>query len=173
MWVGGDDLTINLVWLANQRAVPVQFVPSHKLGEESGLTTNHIGGKLRVFINEAEPHVRQRFSLLYEFKHVLDFNDADRLHAKLDSGNSQMQHDAIERIANEFAAQVLIPTGMVKRHWFLTQNKELMATMFDVSVEAMTTRLERLGLIGEPKARPRVYFRSSGIMQATNVCQAA
>jgi hypothetical protein len=173
MWVGGDELAINLVWLLNQRAVPVQLVASHKLGEESGLTTNHIGGKLQVFINESEPHVRQRFSLLHEFKHVLDFEDADRLHAKLGSGNTHIQHDAIERIANEFAAHVLMPTALVKRHWFMTQNKELMATMFNVSVEAMTMRLERLGLIGQPKIKPRLYFRRSGVMSVVSLCPAA
>src|SRR5262245_6671919 len=76
MWDGAHDPAINLAWLLNQRAVPVQLVASYKLGEESGLTTDQIGGKLQMFINESEPHVRQRFSLLHEFKHVLDFDDA-------------------------------------------------------------------------------------------------
>jgi Zn-dependent peptidase ImmA (M78 family) len=114
-----------------------------------------------MFINEAEPRVRQRFSLLHEFKHVLDFEDAQRLHAKLGNGYRRLQADMIEWIANEFAGQVLMPTPLVKRLWFSTQNLALMAGLFNVSVEAMTTKLERLGLIGEPKPMPRVYFRTS------------
>jgi hypothetical protein len=172
-WDGGDKPNIDLLWLVRQRAVPVNFVASYKLGEESGLTTDQVGGKLQMFINEREPRVRQRFSVLHEFKHVLDFDDADRLHARLGSGSRQRHDDQIEWIANEFAGQVLMPTALIKRYWFRTQDKELMATMFDVSVEAMTTRLERLGLIGESKPKPRLYFRSNGIAPTMKLCPAA
>src|SRR5580698_3698806 len=61
-----DEPDLNLIWLVEQKAVPVHFVPSHKLGGESGMTTDHVGSKLRVFINQGEPSVRQRFSLCHE-----------------------------------------------------------------------------------------------------------
>jgi len=163
-WAEPTKPDINLIWLRNQKAVPVEFVASHTLHEESGLTTDAISGRLQMYINDHEPHVRQRFSLLHEFKHVLDFDDADRLHARLGSGSPQRQADRVEWIANEFAGHVLMPTGLTKRLWFTTQDVPLMATMFNVSVEAMTTRLEILGLIGEPKAPPKVYFRTSGTL---------
>ncbi len=57
-----------------------------------------------------------------------------------------------------------MPTGMVKRLWFNTQNVLLMANPFNLSVEAMTIRLEILGLIGTPKQTPRVYFRTHGVL---------
>src|SRR4051794_7228238 len=83
-WAAAHEVAdFNLSPLLNQRAVPVGFVPSYTLGEESGLTTNAVDGKLQVFINESEPPVRQRFSILHEWKHVLDFDDADVLHQKL------------------------------------------------------------------------------------------
>jgi IrrE N-terminal-like domain len=163
-WADATEPDINLIWLIKQRAVPVNFVASHKLGEESGLTTDQVGGKLQMFINGQEPRVRQRFSVLHEFKHVLDFDHAEVLHAKLGNGSAKAQKDMIEWLANEFAGHVLMPTGMVKRLWFSTQNVSLMASMFNVSVEAMTTRLEILGLIGTPKQAPRVYFRTHGIL---------
>jgi hypothetical protein len=166
-WMGaGDEPAINLLWLVRQRAVPVSFVPSYKLGEESGLTTDHFGGRLQVFINEGEPRVRQRFSLLHEVKHVLDFPDAARLHSRLGSGNAEVKANMIEWIANEFAGHVLMPTRLIKRMWFRTQNVELMARLFNVSPEAMTTRLSVLGLIGEPKPAPRGYFRAAGLRPA-------
>lgn len=158
-WAGATDPDINLIWLVEQRAVPVHFVPSYKLQEESGLTTNGVAGTLQVFINRNEPEARQRFSLLHEWKHVLDFDQADTLHAKLGSGNQHVKAQMIEWICNEFAGHVLMPTGLVKRIWFNTQNLTLTATMFNVSVEAMAKRLERLGLMGEPKLPPRSYFR--------------
>lgn len=73
-----DELNINLIWLIEQQAVPVQFVPSHVLDEDSGLTTDYLDDKLQVFINEGDSLQRQRFSLLHEFKHVLDFPHADQ-----------------------------------------------------------------------------------------------
>lgn len=166
-WAGaGDEPNLNLLWLIRQRAVPVSFVPSYRLGEESGLTTDHFGGRLQVFINGGEPHVRQRFSLLHELKHVLDFPDAARLHGRLGSGNPKVRDNMIEWVANEFAGHVLMPTRLVKRLWFRTQNVELMASLFNVSPEAMTTRLSVLGLIGDPKPAPRGYFRTAGTMPA-------
>lgn len=154
---------IDLLWLINQRAVPVNFVPSYKLGGHSGLTTDHITGRLEIFINDSEPRVRQRFSVLHELKHVLDWPYADVLHGKLGSGNEELQSKFIEQVANEFAAYVLMPTMLVKRVWFKTQSVQASAALFNVSLEAMTTRLEKLGLIGEPKPRPRMYFRTASI----------
>lgn len=175
LWIGADDPAINLIWLIKQRSVPVNFLPSYKLGEESGMTTDHIGGKLQVFINDNEPRIRQRFSIAHELKHVLDFDDAERLHAKLGTGNRKMQGQMIEWIANEFAGHLLMPTVLVKRYWFSMkpQDVSLMASMFDVSAEAMTTRLEILGLIGRRKATPRVYFRNRGMMPTANLCPSA
>jgi IrrE N-terminal-like domain len=165
-WAGADDKAdMNLLWLLRQRAVPVSFVPPYRLGEASGLTTDHFGGRLQVFINGGEPHQRQRFSLLHEFKHVLDFPDAARLHARLGSGNPEVKANMVEWVANEFAGHVLMPTRLIKRLWFQTQSAELMANLFDVSLEAMTTRLTVLGLIGEPSSAPRRYFRAVGLLE--------
>jgi Zn-dependent peptidase ImmA (M78 family) len=154
-----DEPDLNLIWLVKQKAVPVHFVASYKLGGESGMTTDHVGGKLRVFINQGEPPVRQRFSLCHELKHVLDFEDAATLHAKLGRGYAEVQQNQIELIANEFAGHVLMPSSMVKHLWCKFQDLSLVASMFNVSVEAMAIRLERLGLIGEPAPEPRIYFR--------------
>jgi hypothetical protein len=155
---------INLAPLLNQKAVPVQFVPSYTLGEQSGLTTNGVDGKIQVFINESEPAERQRFSLLHEWKHVLDFTDADRLHQQLGVGDTKVQDAQIEAIANDFAAHVLMPTGLVKSYWFKTQNVSLCAGLFNVSMEAMTRRLTKLGLIERPKPQRYAYFRPTGLV---------
>jgi Zn-dependent peptidase ImmA (M78 family) len=154
----------DLIWLVEQTAVPVHFVPSHELNEDSGLTTDLVNGKLEIFINENEPQVRQRFSLLHELKHVLDFPHAPTLHGRLGVGDERLKGNMVEWIANEFAGQVLMPTALVKRIWSKSQNLSLAAAVFNVSHEAMRTRLERLNLIGDRKPRPRGYFRSVGLI---------
>jgi len=157
-----DEPDLNIIWLRKQKAVPVNFVSSITLGEQSGLTSDAITGRLEMFINDAEPHVRQRFSLLHEFKHVLDWEDAHILHAKLGSGDPGRQKRQIELLCHEFAANVLMPTHLVKRLWYGLRDVTTTAAMFNVSAEAMTVRLEKLGLVGEPKPTPRVYFRCAG-----------
>ncbi|MEC3976232.1 ImmA/IrrE family metallo-endopeptidase [Amycolatopsis sp. H20-H5] len=161
-WAAAIEPEINLIGLVKQRLMPVSFVPSYKLNGESGLTTDAVDGKLQIFVNENEPLVRQRFSLLHEMKHALDFDKAELLHSKLGRGNQKLHDDMIEWLANEFAAHVLMPTALVKRIWFTTQNLSLAASLFNVSTEAMATRLEKLGLIGTPKPAPRIYFRQVG-----------
>ncbi len=161
-WADATEPAINLVWLLNQRAVPVNLVPSYKLSEESGLTTDQVTGRLEMFINENEPAVRQRFTLAHEFKHVLDFDDAPLLHAALASGNDEIKKNLIEAIANEFAGHLLMPKPLVTSAWFKCQNVSLLANLFDVSVEAMTRRLTKLGILGTPQRRPHTYFRQSG-----------
>ncbi len=168
-WANANEPEINLIGLVKQRLVPVNFVPSYRLNGESGLTTNAVGGKVQMFINENEPSVRQRFSLLHEFKHLLDFEAADTLHSKLGRDNKKLQADMIEWIANEFAAYVLMPTALVKRVWFSTQDLSLSANLFNVSTEAMATRLEKLGLIGERKATPRTFFRQVGTVAKLDI----
>jgi uncharacterized protein DUF955 len=164
-WADAQDRPeINLAPLLNQKAVPIQFVPSYTLGEQSGLTTNGVDGKIQVFINESEPTERQRFSLLHEWKHVLDFDDADTLHQQLGVGNAQVQDTIIEAIANDFAAHVLMPTALIKSYWFKTQNVSLCAGLFNVSTEAMNRRLTKLGLIDRPKPKRYTYFRHSSLV---------
>lgn len=157
-----DQPDLNLIWLFEQLAVPVTLVPSYTIGEESGYTTNAVNGHLEIFLNQSEPRLRQRFSLLHEWKHAIDFENAAILHSRLGSGDAERQGRQIELIANEFAAHVLMPTHLVKRVWFRSQNLPLAASVFNVSLEAMKTRLEKLNLIGEPPERPHGYFRRSG-----------
>ncbi|WP_329051192.1 ImmA/IrrE family metallo-endopeptidase [Amycolatopsis sp. NBC_01488] len=141
---------VDVQWLFEQTAIPVLLVPSYVLGENSGLTMDKPGGELRIFINENEPYTRQRFSVLHELKHALDFYDHPVLYAKL-GRDEQNRSELIEAIANDFAAHVLMPTELVKRAWFDMQDTALAASAFNVSYEAMQTRLEKLGLIGAPK----------------------
>lgn len=165
-WAEADEPDINLIWLVEQRAVPVYFVPSHRLGEQSGLTTDQVNDRVEMFINQSEPPLRQRFSLLHELKHVLDFPAAELLHAKLGRGNRKLQANMIEWVANDFAAHVLMPTPIVKRLWGMYRDIATVANHFNVSTEAMGTRLERLNLIGEQPQRPRAYFRSVSLQAA-------
>jgi hypothetical protein len=149
-----NNLAIDVQWLFEQSAVPVEQVPSYMLSENSGLTTDQPDGKLRIFINANEPYVRQRFSILHEWKHAIDYYNQQFLYARI-GRNEDDRHDRIEAIANDFAAHVLMPTSLVTQVWFDTRDIAAAASAFNVSYEAMRTRLEALGLIKRPTGRWR------------------
>jgi predicted transcriptional regulator len=117
-------------------------------------------------INTSESPTRQRFSMMHEFKHIIDH--PRNIRQGLDSGASA------ERLADYFAACVLMPRSWVKRAWAHGQQRvESLAAEFDVSPQAMRFRLSQLGLLDERRYRtrlptlhqthPTTYFRPFSI----------
>jgi hypothetical protein len=112
-------------------------------------------------LNAADYLPRRRFSLMHEFKHVLD-HPFRRIF--LPGGNPKAE-EAFERVADYFAACVLMPKAWVKTAFFgQSQSVERLASIFEVSRAAMNYRLNELGLT-EPTPRCRTpwpgYFRQS------------
>lgn len=111
-----------------------------------------ISGRWLISINATEPWTRQRFSLMHEFKHVLDHPPVDEIYA----GETQAEY-----LADYFAACVLMPRSYVERAW-----QEGMRTLgalshhFGVSEPAMALRLQHLDLLPNAR-RHRPYPRQS------------
>ncbi len=53
----------------------------------------------------------------------------------------------LEVEANNFAASFLMPADLVKKAWEKLKDVEECAQVFNVSIEAMTIRLSKLGLV--------------------------
>mgnify|MGYP001489779937 CR=1 FL=1 len=131
-------------------AVPMEIIsglPRIRLRFEYDLPVSgsaHWDGLAWVLtLNASEQGVRQRFSLLHEFKHVLDHPGRERIEAE----GTMSASDKAERIADYFAACVLMPKRWVKQTWCSgVQNIDELAERFDVSATAMTVRLSQLGL---------------------------
>lgn len=99
-----------------------------------------------ITINGGQPETRQRFTLLHEYKHVLDHG-----HPGLRETRPRRYYGlpASEFIADYFAGCVLMPRTLVLRAW----NQGLhhpadLAARFDVSERAMEVRLSQLKLTG-------------------------
>ncbi|MEA5358765.1 ImmA/IrrE family metallo-endopeptidase [Amycolatopsis sp., V23-08] len=167
-----DQSDFGLAWLLKQQHVPVQFVPSIKLDPAdcngSGMTVQLSKGQVEIYLNEIEPAVRQRFSAIHEVKHVIDLENFEILTSNLGSGNPGRQHLQVELLCNEFAAHVLMPPALVARVWGTLRDLEATALMFNVSAEAMRTRLTRLGLINRPIKR--TFLRTSGNISPNHCC---
>lgn len=105
----------------------------------------HWNGRYWVIALCAEDHpLRQRFSLMHEFKHIIDHTTRERLYHDRAGMNAQQQ---AERVADYFAACVLMPKRVVKRLWGERQQDiEGLARTLQVSPAALRYRLNQIGL---------------------------
>lgn len=99
-----------------------------------------------IQVNGTEPATRQRFTLMHEYKHIVDHGRVELLYG---TGQRALIH--AERAADYFAACALLPRVLLKRAWGdrLQQVADL-ATAFDVSPQAVAIRLAQIGLTEPP-----------------------
>jgi hypothetical protein len=127
-----------------------------------------------IRLNPAEPRRRQRFTVLHEYKHILD-----HYHPGL---AGPLPHtifglNPTEYVAEYFAGCALIPKRLLTAAYYDgIQNAADLAQLFDVSKEAIHVRLIQTGLTeplfdgptrrstASPARRPR-YYRTSEVRQ--------
>jgi Zn-dependent peptidase ImmA (M78 family) len=115
------------------------------------------GRRWIITLSADEPLARQRFSLMHEFKHVLDHTTRDFLYH---DRPHQTAAEQAERVADYFAACLLMPKRVVKRLWCQgNQDLPALAWKLQVSVPALRYRLHYLGLT-EPA--DRCEYRPAG-----------
>jgi Zn-dependent peptidase ImmA (M78 family) len=136
-------------------SVPEEIVselPRIRVIREDGLPVSgaaHWNGRYWIItVNAEEPLFRQRFSVMHEFKHVLDHTTKHLLYR---DRPFQTAPEQAERVADYFAACLLMPKRVVKRLWCQgNQNIVRLAEMLSVSPRALRFRLDQLGLTDPP-----------------------
>jgi Zn-dependent peptidase ImmA (M78 family)/DNA-binding XRE family transcriptional regulator len=102
-----------------------------------------------IGVNAGHSRRRRRFSVSHELGHFL-LGHHDRFHIDLgpDTGyGTPPGYDwHSERSANDFAAELLMPTQLVEGAFASTRSTPELAERFDVSELAMSYRLQNLGL---------------------------
>jgi Zn-dependent peptidase ImmA (M78 family) len=117
------------------------------LFEEFDVSGEYLKTAREIRVNERESRVRQRFTLAHELGHyALGHEDAPR--DTLEAFSSRAV-DPQERAANQFAAELLMPSSAVAK---LVQSGSFksvdeLAKAFNVSNVAMTYRINNLGLL--------------------------
>jgi Zn-dependent peptidase ImmA (M78 family) len=111
----------------------------------SGMATQTDSGWV-IVLRAEEAKNRQRFTLLHEFKHVLDDPFIERLYP---TRGGYSPEDRAERISDYFAACVLMPRMWIKRDWAGggIQDIDRLARRYQVSRVAMALRLAELRLL--------------------------
>lgn len=101
-----------------------------------------------ICLNASEPLTRQRFTLLHEYKHIIDHGRTELLYT--DSSAHPAARQA-ELAADYFAGCALMPKWLIKRAQGAgLQSTKALAAHFDVSMQAVEVRLAQLGLQATP-----------------------
>ncbi|GAA1760302.1 ImmA/IrrE family metallo-endopeptidase [Nostocoides vanveenii] len=97
-----------------------------------------------ITLNTRDSPVRQRFTALHEFKHIIDHGQVNRLYV----GNRRLtSKQQAEKAADFFAGCALIPRPALKRAWGNgLQRVDDLADYFGVSRQAIEVRLDQTGL---------------------------
>ena len=116
-----------------------------------------------IVLNAGEPYVRQRFSLAHEFKHIVDHRVVSVIYPDLPWLSSQRR---AEVVCDYFAGCLLVPKKWLRAAWTSgMQTEPDLARLFNVSREAIRTRLSQTGLV-PPTSRcqglPGRYRRLAG-----------
>lgn len=125
-------------------------------GEMSGMVHRSPEGKAIIGVNSSHSRERRRFTIAHELGHLLlHADEAFHVDEKFRieeflmyrNGSSSLATDAREIEANQFAAELLMPSHMLKAHLVsLLGGVDMdaideLAGLFDVSIQAMTIRL--------------------------------
>ncbi len=104
-----------------------------------------------ISLNPTEPRTRRRFTVLHEYKHILDHASPG---IRTSTSRTPTQRSAAEVVADYFAGCVLMPKRLLTAAFYdgIQQPREL-ADLFDVSEPAIRVRLNQIGL-AEPPQRP-------------------
>lgn len=140
--------------------VPVESIAEDLLGLHVGEAALTVSGLLlparrEVWLNADEARespARRRFTLAHEIGHwvcqVREGRGAP-IHCRLEPGGPPVA-DPVEREANVFAAELLMPEGDVRAMWVAGTATDALAGAFGVSPPAMGWRLYNLGLVDRP-----------------------
>lgn len=111
------------------------------------------GTEWLIQVKTTDTLTRQRFSICHELHHIICHPSRQQLFGTLEVRNPEAEY-----LADYFAACLLMPRLLVKRHWGIGPRRvAAMAARFGVSPQAMSYRLDQLGLT-EP--RPRCAWSS-------------
>ena len=142
------------LFAGDELPVPVESIAADLLGlyvEEAELDCSGllVPARRRVVVNAGESAPRRRFTLAHEVGHwvcqVLEGHRAPTYCRDVDV--SEAADRQLEREANVFAAELLMPEPMVRDTWSGSIPES--AATFGVSAEAMHWRLFNLGYIQE------------------------
>lgn len=169
------DAPVPVYAMLGRFGVEVRFTALEQL---AGALLSPASGPLGILINSDQPADRQRFSAAHELGHLV-LGHTPRAAFISFLGR---RFDPVEAHADQFAAELLIPSHLLARHLVdlrdgteptLPRKVYRLASTFMVSFQAMATRLEKLGMLSPNeieelgKAKPGEIAKALGLRKRT------
>ncbi|MDO5093590.1 MAG: ImmA/IrrE family metallo-endopeptidase [Propionibacteriaceae bacterium] len=116
-----------------------------------------------ICLNRDDPEVRQRFTLLHEFKHIIDHGQTHWLYTTSTTENTKRRwsrlplapREQAERVADFFAGCALVPRTALKQAWAAgLQTSAALAEYFTVSRAAIRVRIDQTGIARQRDPEP-------------------
>ena len=145
--LGKCELPIDPFRIASVLGLKVMRVPLEP--DVSGMLAKRPGQDPEVYVNVTDSEVRQRFSCAHEIGHYIrrsssGSNDDEWGYIDRRGPSAAYGTNPEEVYANQFAAALLMPDERVKALEDAGVSPVAMAVAFNVSLEAMTHRLNNL-----------------------------
>jgi len=150
------DLPIDIYKVAESLQVRVHTDRAHELdGSWGALLVNSAGTGAHLGQRESTS-ARDRFTLAHELGHSLFWENGKHVVPSI----ARSEHEAEERICDQFAAALLMPTENVARvareltgrnAWSLLLSLERAARRFEVSIPAVISRLGNVRMAESPR----------------------
>lgn len=135
-------LPVNPLAIAYAMDIKIVYKPDLSI---SGYLDFLDDGKPVIYVNPRDSLVRQRFTIFHELGHyALDHGPSARDPAQI---YDRQNYNLREVMANQFAAEMIMPSDVVFLYANGNYTLAQMAQMFNVSEQAMSIRLNRLGIL--------------------------
>lgn len=99
----------------------------------------------QIYLDATDPYTRKVFTLAHELGHY--FLHDDKAYDILYREKRSHARPELEREADEFAAELLMPEATIRLYWPIAESIQQLAEIFSVSYSAMEYRLRNLGFI--------------------------
>lgn len=135
---------VNIFQIAESEGVNLNFV---KMPE----TLSNVAGffdvdSKSIYVNDNDPPNRQTFTVAHELGHYILNHEKNKFGVLYRMQKFNGENSATEQEANIFAANILVPKGMLfeamSKYNLNTKDDELLASLFGVSKEMMGYRLK-------------------------------
>jgi len=146
LWAAADEL------LANSTLTAAQYSEEARELDVSGML---LPAERRILVNAAEPEPRRRFTIAHELGHWICQcleGTAKPVYCRAEEIGVDPGAKALEREANIFAANLVMPTRAVRGSWAELADVDSVAAEFAVSSSAIAWRLYNVGLLAEQPA---------------------
>jgi Zn-dependent peptidase ImmA (M78 family) len=162
--LGARTTRLSLDWIERIAGVSVTMLTADQMEQltkrpnASGATDVKKDGTYQIYINDGNSITHCRFTLVHELYHVITGPFEADIFNDLGHGDQELHRARIERVADHFAANVLMPKTLVKRMWAVPiQQVSALAAEFGVSEDAMRIRLKTIGLTRSGMTKKMFY----------------